>query len=384
MTAATHLPFPSGPPEAGPTVAEVVNAYIDDLRTESSGRTMEERVRVLTWFVADFGERSVASLIPLDLKRWIMTRREWRSLWTRSRIHKTVQRAFNWAAEMRLTPSNPLRGLKFSQGDRQRPMTDAEFRAALKAVGAQFRRVLLFLAATGCRPGELSALRWPCIDWERSVAILAKHKTSKKTRRPRVIALPPVAIKLLRWIERHPTREASTELLRAILANGPQPAKAVIAELRAAGIRQTAQWAARRRLQVRIQFLPHAVTKRKVRHYVMPAASAVRTRPLPGDYIFLNDYGRPWQRATLCVRMQAVRQRAGISDDCKLYGLRHRFGTEGIRRGVPLKIVSELMGHTDIRTTEHYVHIADDFERLVEATTLIASRASHRDGRQSR
>jgi integrase len=36
--------------------------------------------------------------------------------------------------------------------------------------------------------------------------------------------------------------------------------------------------------------------------------------------------------------------------------LRHRFGTEALRAGLPLKDVAELMGHVSVTTTEIYLH----------------------------
>jgi site-specific recombinase XerD len=56
-----------------------------------------------------------------------------------------------------------------------------------------------------------------------------------------------------------------------------------------------------------------------------------------------------------------------MADDAKLYGLRHRFGTTAILHGVDLKTLSELMGHTTTRMTEHYVAIAGQRQHLAEA-----------------
>ena len=42
--------------------------------------------------------------------------------------------------------------------------------------------------------------------------------------------------------------------------------------------------------------------------------------------------------------------------DLVLYLARHRFGTEVLRAGVPLKDVADLMGHASVTTTEIYLH----------------------------
>jgi integrase len=93
-------------------------------------------------------------------------------------------------------------------------MTQQEFQAILRASGgkkwkkptpgARFRRILLYLWLTGCRPSEAAVLTWDNVDFERRLVTLKEHKTSRtqKTPRPRIIPLHPVLVKRLRWIER--------------------------------------------------------------------------------------------------------------------------------------------------------------------------------------
>jgi hypothetical protein len=38
--------------------------------------------------------------------------------------------------------------------------------------------------------------------------------------------------------------------------------------------------------------------------------------------------------------------------------LRHSFATHSIENGVPIHVVQKLMGHTDISTTETYLHVS--------------------------
>src|SRR5262249_29588871 len=51
-----------------------------------------------------------------------------------------------------------------------------------------------------------------------------------------------------------------------------------------------------------------------------------------------------------------LRDDAGLSRDLVLYLARHRFGTEALRAGLPLKDVADLMGHASVTTTEIYLH----------------------------
>ena len=58
-----------------------------------------------------------------------------------------------------------------------------------------------------------------------------------------------------------------------------------------------------------------------------------------------------------------------------MYGIRHQFGTQAVVSGVDIKTLSELMGHTTTRTTEHYIHLAGHQEHLAAAMQrAVASR----------
>lgn len=51
------------------------------------------------------------------------------------------------------------------------------------------------------------------------------------------------------------------------------------------------------------------------------------------------------------------------------HDLRHSFGSELIKNGIDIKIVSELMGHKDVQTTYNiYIHILK--EQKVDAVSI--------------
>ena len=58
-------------------------------------------------------------------------------------------------------------------------------------------------------------------------------------------------------------------------------------------------------------------------------------------------------------------------EDVRLHDLRHSFATEAIRRGIPLPVVSKLLGHADIAMTMRYTHVSDkEAERTAEKIGL--------------
>src|SRR5436309_1094801 len=91
--------------------------------------------------------------------------------------------------------------IRLAQGKANKKLTDAEFQALLRGAfghrGRHFRQVLIFLRFTGCRPGEMAALKWSDIDLDGGAIVLAEHKTARKVRKPRAVPLVPVVVKLL-------------------------------------------------------------------------------------------------------------------------------------------------------------------------------------------
>ncbi len=61
-----------------------------------------------------------------------------------------------------------------------------------------------------------------------------------------------------------------------------------------------------------------------------------------------------------------VRREAGIGD-VRLHDLRHTMASHAVMNGVPVPVVSRLLGHSDVRMTLRYAHIADrDIEAAAE------------------
>ena len=53
-----------------------------------------------------------------------------------------------------------------------------------------------------------------------------------------------------------------------------------------------------------------------------------------------------------------TRSKAGLKD-LRIHDLRHSFASHSIQQGVPLPVISKLMGHSNLRMTLRYAHVSD-------------------------
>ena len=75
-------------------------------------------------------------------------------------------------------------------------------------------------------------------------------------------------------------------------------------------------------------------------------------------YMFLNREGNPIKTERTRVYFRRYRRKAKIDEKFVVHSLRHGFATDLIERGASILEVKELMGHSNIRSTMEYIHVA--------------------------
>lgn len=78
--------------------------------------------------------------------------------------------------------------------------------------------------------------------------------------------------------------------------------------------------------------------------------------PRTSDYVFLNSKGRKYG-FHLTERVKRLARSIGI-EDMTVHALRHTFISHLVMNGVDLVSIKELAGHSDIKTTMRYAHLA--------------------------
>ncbi len=80
------------------------------------------------------------------------------------------------------------------------------------------------------------------------------------------------------------------------------------------------------------------------------------------DTLFLSRTGRPMSREDVYRLVRKYVKRAAIRSKVSPHTLRHSFATQLLSNGADLRSVQEMLGHSDVSTTQIYTHV--DAERI--------------------
>ena len=83
---------------------------------------------------------------------------------------------------------------------------------------------------------------------------------------------------------------------------------------------------------------------------------------VPDAQVFISRKGNPIGARQIENRVKFQAQRAGVSIDLHPHLLRHCFASHMLSNSGDLRAVQEMLGHSNLTTTQIYTHV--DFERL--------------------
>lgn len=223
---------------------------------------------------------------------------------------RALRTLYKWAADddVELVPRNPFRKLAPPPcGERQRVLSRAEMRRLYLASAPAFRRFLFVLSRTLARPGEIRALRWGDIQWDRRLITLKEFKG--KSRRGDGVKLRTI-----------PLDRPSLRMLRNMFERRGRPGP------------DAPVWLDRFKKQL---------TRNGLRCRMRRAREAAEL-----------DAGNGEERVVL-------------------YTMRHTGATNATRRGVTDNTLARVMGHARTATTNRYQHLAgDDLVEAIDRVTV--------------
>jgi integrase len=224
-----------------------------------------------------------------------------------ARIHATLRSALNTAVRRRLIPHNPARFVELPRHTRPRQGTwDADQLRTFFASASQDRLFAFYVlaAVTGMRRGELAGLRWDDVDLDAGEVYVVQTRTYVGER------------------EAHVGPPKSTRGARPIALDA-----GTLALLR--------------RLQER---------QRSERQEWGPAWTDT-------GLVFTWQDGRPMRPDYFTDHFRRLAAQAGLPR-IRLHGLRHSNASLALEAGVPLKVVSERLGHSTTHfTADVYMHV---------------------------
>jgi integrase/recombinase XerD len=107
---------------------------------------------------------------------------------------------------------------------------------------------------------------------------------------------------------------------------------------------------------------------RWIERYRTECRARLLKRSAAQDVLFLNARGTPMTRMAVWKIVQQYARRSGIAKEVHPHTFRHSFATHLLEGGADLRAVQEMLGHSDISTTQVYTHIDREYLKEVHRT----------------
>lgn len=78
------------------------------------------------------------------------------------------------------------------------------------------------------------------------------------------------------------------------------------------------------------------------------------------EFLFINNHGSQITRQGFFKNLKKIAQEQGLKKEISPHTLRHSYATHMLANGADLRVIQELLGHSDISTTEIYTHLVNE------------------------
>ena len=98
-----------------------------------------------------------------------------------------------------------------------------------------------------------------------------------------------------------------------------------------------------------------------LKYYINNIRSNLKIDKSNSDYLFLNRRGKKISRVLVFNIVKTTCQKVGIKKNISPHTFRHSFATHLVEGGADLRAVQEMLGHSNITTTEIYTHLDTNY-----------------------
>ena len=322
-------------PPRSVTLGEFATRYLAHKLTTVRSGTAENDTSTMRRLVADMGiARPLNDITTGDVEAWLSTLSRGLSAHTVNSHLRRVRTALSAAVRWGLLSVNPAlavarrRTVEAAIVHLSREEQVALVRAA-RADAAPYAYPLVVLALrTGLRRGELLSLRWRDVDTDSlRLTVRTTDGAVTKSGRSRVVGLDADALAAVEWWREWFARARADAVERAA-----DPA---------------VEWHARRSAEFQAAWLEQVAPAPDKPVFPSFPVAQLTPRVVP-----MAEFRKTWSRL--------VRVAFGPRRRVRFHDLRHTFAVECARAGVPVALLSQLLGHASLGVTQVYLRFAPD------------------------